>query len=67
MDEGIEEDECIEADDSEMIITRIERYKEEPEIKLTGEDIQIVMDCDCCGPAVTEFARDCTCTRSDND
>ena len=54
----VEEVECLEEDGSEMMTKRIESYREEPGMKLTGEDIQMVMDCDCCGPAVTEFARE---------
>ena len=46
MDEGIEEDECLEEDGSEMMTTRRESYREEPGMKLTGEDNRMVMDCD---------------------
>ena len=37
------------------------QYIENPNMNLTGEDIQVVLDCDHCGPDLTEEVRqDCS-------
>ena len=56
-EEGGEED-CGREKDEETMKNRQHQYKENPRMKITGEDIQLVMDCDHCGPAVTECVRD---------
>ena len=42
----------------EIMKYRQHQYKENSGMAITGEDIQLVMDCDHCGPAVTECVRD---------
>ena len=39
---------------------RMHQYKENPNMKITGEDIEIAMNCDHCGPCITDQVRhDC--------
>ena len=56
-EEGGEED-CGREKDEENKKHRQHQYRENPSMKITGEDIQLVMDCDQCGPAVTECVLD---------
>ena len=56
-DEG---DSCKEEKHEEIMKYRMHQYKENPNMKITGEDIEIAMNCDHCGPCITDQVRhDC--------
>ena len=44
--------ECKEEKDTEMLRFRVHQYTENPTMKLSGEEIQMVMEWDNCGPGV---------------
>ena len=46
---------CKDLKDEEVMKFRIHQYEENPTMKLSGEEIQVAMDCDDCGPCVTEY------------
>ena len=51
---------CGQEKDMEILAYRRHQYIENPNLRITGEDIMMVMECDHCGPAVTEYVRkDC--------
>ena len=57
-----EEDEysCKEEKNEETLKFRMHQYKENPSMKITGEEVELVMNCDHCGPCITDLARqDC--------
>ena len=60
--QGGEEDDrqpdCGQEKGEEILKYRRHQYKENPSMNITGEDLMLVMDCDHCGPAVTENVRE---------
>ena len=53
-DEGTNVEDCRQEDNEEILKFRHHQYRENPEMRITSEDIQLVMECDHCGPDVTE-------------
>ena len=54
------EEECKEEKQEETIKYRRHQYRENPQMELSGEDMEIVMECDHCGPDMIEMVRqDC--------
>jgi hypothetical protein len=53
-DEARTETDCRMDKDAEILIFRKHQYEENPMMEVSGEDIQMVMECDHCGPEVTE-------------
>ena len=51
---------CEEDKTEEIIKYRIHQYRENPNMRMTGEEIELALNCDHCGPGVTEHVRkDC--------
>ena len=51
---------CREDIDDEEVKYRMDKYENNPEMQLDGNDMMKVMDCDECGPMMTEYLRqDC--------
>ena len=48
---------CPGTKSEETIKFRRHQYEENPAMKLTGEDMQLVLDCDCCGPDLVDLVR----------
>jgi hypothetical protein len=59
-DDQDQHDGCAIEKSEEVMKYRLHQYSENPSMELTGEDMMMAMDCDHCGPAVTEYVRmDC--------
>ena len=55
-----QEDGCERDKEEETLRYRRFQYEKNPNMSVTGEDIQVVLDCDHCGPDLTEEVRqDC--------
>jgi hypothetical protein len=55
-----QEDGCERDNNEETLKYRSTQYENNPNMSVTGEDIQVVLDCDHCGPDLTEEVRlDC--------
>ena len=53
-DEGYEFG-CRDDIEDEEIEQKMKEYENNPEMELDGEEMQIVMECDGCGPSMTEY------------
>jgi hypothetical protein len=53
-----EEGQCKEEKHEEVIKYRMHQYQENPNMEITGDDAELVMNCDHCGPWVTECVRE---------
>ena len=59
-DEDEERERCEQEKDAETLEYRRQQYGGNPDMAVTGEDLQTVLDCDHCGPDLTETVRtDC--------
>jgi ferredoxin len=59
-EEEEDEESCKKEKHEEIMKFRMHQYNENPNMKITGEDIKLVMNCDHCGPCVTDQVRqDC--------
>ena len=56
-EEESEEEHCKKEKHEEVIKYRMHQYQENPNMQITGEDAELVLDCDHCGPWVTEYVR----------
>ena len=54
-DEARPEADCREDKSEEVMKFRRHQYEENPGMSLSGEDVQLVMECDHFGPGVTEY------------
>ena len=50
-------DTCAMRKSEEILRYREFQYDENPKMRLTGEDLQVVLECDHCGPDLTEEVR----------
>ena len=48
---------CQGTKSEETIEYRRHQYEKNPAMKLTGEDMHLVLDCDCCGPDLVDLVR----------
>ena len=46
---------CNDVKDEEVTKLRMQEYEENPNMELSGKEMQIVMECDECGPSMTEY------------
>ena len=59
-EEDEERERCEQEKDAETLEYRRQQYGGNPDMAVTGEDLQTVLDCDHCGPDLTETVRtDC--------
>ena len=55
-----DEESCKEEKHEEIMKFRMHQYRENPNMMITGEDIELAMSCDHCGPCITDQVRqDC--------
>ena len=57
-EEEYEEEQCKKEKHEEVIKDRMHQYQENPNMQITGEDAELVLDCDHCGPWFTEYVRE---------
>ena len=57
-EDAVTGNECVDEKDVEILRYRMHQYRENPVMKICGEDVQLVMECDHCGPDITEYMQE---------